>query len=101
MTTLHKYLAAAALAVMPLGALAQTNGSNSPYSRYGFGLLGDGGNAFNKGMAGTAYGMRNGTELNTKNPASYAAIDSLSFLFDVGVSLQNGNFSQNGTKTNA
>ena len=27
MTTLHKYLAAAALAVMPLGALAQTNGS--------------------------------------------------------------------------
>lgn len=66
MTTLHKYLAAAALAVMPLGALAQTNGSNSPYSRYGFGLLGDGGNAFNKGMAGTAYGMRNGTELNTK-----------------------------------
>lgn len=101
MTTLHKYLAAAALAVMPLTALAQTNGSNSPYSRYGFGLLGDGGNAFNKGMAGTAYGMRNGKELNTKNPASYAAIDSLSFLFDLGLSLQNGNFAQGGTKTNA
>ena len=25
-----------------------------------FGLLGDGGNAFNKGMSGTAYAMRNG-----------------------------------------
>ena len=101
MTTIHKYIATAALAVLPLCAAAQTNGSNSPYSRYGFGLLNDGGNAFNKGMSGTAYGMRNGTELNTKNPASYAAIDSLSFIFDLGVSLQNGNFSQSGTKINA
>lgn len=102
MTRLHKYMAAAALlAVMPLCAMAQTNGSNSPYSRYGMGLLSDGGNAFNKGMSGTAYGMRYGSELNTKNPASYAAIDSLSMLFDFGVSLQNGNFSQQGVKTNA
>lgn len=101
MTTIHKYIATAALAVLPLCAAAQTNGSNSPYSRYGFGLLNDGGNAFNKGMSGTAYGMRNGTELNTKNPASYAALDSLSFIFDLGISLQNGNFSQNGTKINA
>ncbi len=102
MTRLHKYMAAAALlTVMPLCAMAQTNGSNSPYSRYGMGLLSDGGNAFNKGMSGTAYGMRYGSELNTKNPASYAAIDSLSMLFDFGVSLQNGNFSQQGVKTNA
>ena len=102
MTRLHKYMTAAALlAVMPLCAMAQTNGSNSPYSRYGMGLLSDGGNAFNKGMSGTAYGMRYGSELNTKNPASYAAIDSLSMLFDFGVSLQNGNFSQQGVKTNA
>lgn len=101
MTTLHKFLATAVLAVLPLSIMAQTNGSNSPYSRYGFGLLGDGGNAFNKGMAGTAYGMHNGKELNTKNPASYAAIDSLTFLFDLGLSLQNGNFAQNDKKTNA
>lgn len=101
MTRFHKYMASAVLAVMPLCALAQTNGSNSPYSRYGLGLLSDGGNAFNKGMSGTAYGMRYGAELNTKNPASYAAIDSLSMLFDFGVSLQNGNFSQQGVKTNA
>lgn len=80
---------------------AQTNGSNSPYSRYGFGLLAEGGNAFNKGMAGTAYGMKNGTELNTLNPASYAAIDSLTFLFDFGLSLQNANIGMGGVKTNA
>ncbi len=94
-------LMAVAAAGVPAVMQAQTNGSNSPYSRYGFGLLSDGALGFNKGMAGLAYGMRNGTELNTKNPASYSAIDSLSFLFDVGLSLQNGNLEQNGTKVNA
>lgn len=88
-----------AIALVPV--CAQTNGSNSPYSRYGFGLLSDGGNAFNKGMAGTAYGMRNGAQLNSKNPASYSSIDSLTFLFDFGLTMQNANLSQGGTKTNA
>ncbi len=82
-------------------AQTQANGSNSPYSRYGFGLLSDRGQGFNKGMAGVAYGMRNGTQLNTKNPASYSAIDSLTFLFDVGFSMQNGNLEQGGKKVNA
>ena len=101
MTQLSSILAVTLLTAAALPAAAQTNGSNSPYSRYGFGLLSDGANAFNKGMAGTAYGMRNGTQLNTKNPASYAAIDSLAFLFDLGMSLQNANLSQGGVKTNA
>ncbi len=82
-------------------ALAQTNGSNSPYSRYGYGLLNDRVSGFNRGMSGLGYGMVNGAELNTKNPASYAHIDSLSFLFDIGVSLQNGNLESNGKKINA
>lgn len=101
MNRLFHIFVAAALTTASLSAFAQTNGSNSPYSRYGFGLLSDGGNAFNKGMAGTALGMRHSTELNTKNPASYSAIDSLSFIFDFGLSMQNGNFAQNGTKVNA
>ncbi len=84
-----------------LNAQTQTNGSNSPYSRYGFGLLSDRGQGFNKGMAGLSYGMRSGTQLNVKNPASYSAIDSLSFLFDIGFSMQNGNLEQNGEKANA
>lgn len=84
-----------------LAAAAQTNGSNSPYSRYGFGLLSDRAQGFNKGMSALSYGMRGGTELNVKNPASYSAIDSLSFIFDMGFSLQNGNLEQNGKKVNA
>ena len=84
-----------------LPATAQTNGSNTPYSRYGFGLLSDRAQGFNKGMGGVAYGMQDGKELNAKNPASYASIDSLSFLFDVGMALQNGNFKQGAMSTNA
>lgn len=84
-----------------LTATAQTNGSNSPYSRYGFGLLSDRGIGFNKGMSGLSYGMSNGKELNVSNPASYADIDSLSFLFDVGMSLQHGNLKQGSHKVNA
>lgn len=101
MNKLKLLLLPALLLLLTLSATAQTNGSNSPYSRYGFGLLGDGGNAFNKGMAGTAYGMRGGTEINAKNPASLSAVDSLTLLFDLGLSLQNGNFKQGSTSTNA
>ena len=80
---------------------AQTNGSNSPYSRYGFGLLNDGGQSFNKGMAGVGYSLAGGQLINGKNPASYAQIDSLTFLFDVGVSLQNANLKSNDRRVNA
>ena len=84
---------------MPL--CAQTNGSNSPYSRYGYGLLADRAQGFNKGMAGVSMGMRNGHQVNYKNPASYSAIDSLTLLFDVGATLQIANLESNTTKKNA
>jgi hypothetical protein len=81
--------------------LAQTTGSNSPYSRYGFGLLNDRAQSFNKGMSGLSYGMQNGAELNMKNPATYGSIDSLAFLFDLGMSIQNANLQQDGKRVNA
>ena len=79
---------------------ADDNGVNSPFSRYGMGLLSRQGQGFNTGMAGLAYGMRDGRELNFKNPASYTAIDSLTFLFDAGVTLQNGNFDAGNVSSN-
>lgn len=82
-------------------AAAAQSGSNSPYSRYGFGQLTDQGFGNNKAMGGIAYGLRNGLHINAANPASYSAVDSLTFLFDAGFSLQNGNFKENGIKTNA
>ena len=87
-------------AFIVLSAIAQ-NGSNSPYTRYGFGQLSDQGFGNNKAMGGIAYGLRNGFQINAANPASYSAVDSLTFLFDAGMSLQNTNFQEKGVKTNA
>ena len=47
---------AAAISLISLQANAQ-NGSNSPYSRYGFGTINDRAQGFNKGMAGVAQGF--------------------------------------------
>lgn len=77
---------------------AQTNGTNSSYSRFGMGLLSDPAQSYNRDMGGVALGLRSGKHVNTKNPASYAAIDSLTFLLDVGASLQRTQFSLNGNK---
>ncbi len=65
---------------------------NSPYSRYGLGNMADRSMGFNKGMAAVAQGMRNGQQINTANPASYAAVDSLTALFDLGFTTFNGNY---------
>jgi hypothetical protein len=77
------------------------NGTNSPYSRYGFGVMNDRSQGFNKGMAGVAQGFRDPTIVNFQNPASYSDVDSLTMLFDIGVSLENSNFKQGSLKTNA
>ena len=42
-----------------------------------------------------------GQQINTANPASYSAIDSLTALFDLGVSLYNGNYEMGNLKQNA
>ncbi len=69
-------------------ATAQTNGSNSSYSRFGMGLLGDQSQGRNRSMGGVSQGLRSGQNVNKLNPASYSAVDSLTFIFDVGMSLQ-------------
>lgn len=84
-----------------LPAAAQTNGTNSPYSRFGLGTLDDQSQGFNKGMSGLGIGLHAGNRVNMINPASYAQADSLTFIFDVGMSLQNGNFSDGSNSVNA
>lgn len=81
-------------------AIAQNN-TNSPYTRYGYGELSDQSFGNSKAMGGIAFGLRDGMQINPLNPASYTAIDSLTFLFEGGVSLQNMNINSNGVKLNA
>ncbi len=81
-------------------AIAQNN-TNSPYTRYGYGDLSDQSFGNSKAMGGIAFGLRDGAQINPLNPASYTAIDSLTFLFEGGVTLQNMNISGGGIKLNA
>ena len=93
-------LAVIMMAFTTLTATAQS-GTNSPYSQYGFGVLSDQTSGFNRGMNGLGIGFREHNQVNFLNPASYSAMDSLTFIFDVGVSGQLTNFSENGIKKNA
>lgn len=96
-------IAACALFVfclIPFRANAQS-GINSPYSRYGVGILSDQSTGDAKSMGGLGAGYRQTNSINIKNPASYSTVDTLTFIADLGFALQNGNYSENGVKVNA
>lgn len=78
-----KMLMAALVCMLP--ALAQN--VSTPYSMYGYGILGDRATSMQRQMGGVGYAMNSGRQINVMNPASYAAIDSLTFLFDMGADL--------------
>lgn len=59
---------------------------NSPYTRFGLGnLVENGMDPRISAMGGLYYGMQRNSLINTANPASYAAFDSVSFVFDAGI----------------
>ena len=97
---MKKILAAVLFAASVTPSFAQS-GTNSPYSQYGMGILSDQTSGFNRGMNGLGLGFREHNQVNYINPASYSSIDSLSFIFDVGISGQITNFSEGGVKKNA
>lgn len=76
-----------------LAAKAQAD-VDSPYSLFGVGQVKDKSmNVRLMGMGGLANAMYDIGMINTENPASYAKIDSLAFLFDVGFYFKSSNFS--------
>lgn len=77
------------LAVLLLSAIgvASAQNVNTPYSMYGYGILGDRATSMQTQMGGVGYAMQSGRQINVMNPASYACIDSLTFLFDMGVNV--------------
>lgn len=70
----------------------------SPYSMLGYGTLNDHISASQRSMGGIGYALRSKRQVNVKNPASYAAIDSMTFLFDIGANVGQLNLSQTGMK---
>ena len=106
MNDMRKKMCAALLCLLSVGAMGQTvsstsSGTNSPYSQYALGELVDPSGGVGKGMNGLGIAYRDHAQVNHLNPASYSAIDSLSFIFDLGLSGQISNFEEGNKRVNA
>ena len=93
-TPIIKYLMLVCLlACFGFEAVAQAD-ADSPYSLFGVGQVRDKSmNVRLKGMGGVANAMFGGGMINAENPATYAKIDSLAFLFDAGFYFKTSTFS--------
>ena len=67
-------------------SLAQ-NAISNPYSSIGIGVVNKNSNGILNGMSGTSYALQSPYYVNFRNPASYAAYDSLSFVADAAASI--------------
>ncbi len=86
MKILRYFLLTIMVATCSLIAIAQAN-TTSPYSMFGYGILNDYATSAQRAMGGVGYAMNGGRQINVMNPASYAAIDSLTFLWDAGIDI--------------
>lgn len=87
MLKINKVIIISLFILSQLSLVAQNN-TNSPYTRYGFGELADRSFGAGRAMGGIGYGLRSPKQINPLNPASYNSMDSLTFLFDLGVAAQ-------------
>lgn len=95
-------LLAGAVSLTAFGqASSSHSGTNSPYSQFGLGELSEQAGGVGRGMNGLGIAYREHNQVNHLNPASYSSLDSLSFIFDVGMSGQLTNFEENGKRLNA
>ena len=84
------------LIICGFSGFAQNNNTTSPFSRYGLGDLNPYGYGRTAAMGGASLGSRHSVQINSANPASYNANDSLSFIFDFGI---DGTYSKYKTAT--
>jgi len=90
------FLSAILLCAIPVTAQVNTG---SPYSRFGLGELSKPGFAYNLALGGTGIGLRTNNQINYMNPASYSAIDTMSFLFDFGLQGSQTTYIQNSLES--
>ena len=96
MRKITSILVVSALAVSSLSA---QNNTSSPYTRYGYGELIEPGFGYSKAMGGLSAGIRNSNHINSANPASFTAIDSLGFRFEFGASIKCSKYTDNNNTT--
>lgn len=98
--TAKRFLPLITFFTIAIATFAQQVGSNSPYGRYGYGLLSNQSFGASEAMGGISYGLRRSQQVNPGNPASYSKLDSLTFIFDIGVSGHYESFSDGLNKQN-
>jgi len=70
-----------------LSPLSAQNMTSSPYSRYAYGDLNENVPTAYRAMGGVGIGMRSNRAINSAQPASFTACDSLTFMFDLAASV--------------
>ena len=96
----NKFFLIIVIAIIFIQTTVSQNNTNSPYTRFGFGQLHDNTSGEQRGMGGIAVGARSKQRINTVNPASYSASDSLTFMFDFGVSTLGSRFTDDASHRN-
>ena len=89
--SMKKIFTSIAILLFTLGAWGQNN-MGTPYSKFGVGLLPDNYGAYT-GMGGVSAAMRDNYYINSLNPASYTALDSMRFYSQMGVTREYVDFS--------
>ena len=72
------------------------NNTSSPYSYYGLGELNQTVNGISTALGGTTLALRDPSGINTENPAALANLDSLKFVFNVGLTSKFTKINQTG-----
>ncbi len=88
-------------ALLTMQIVSSQTQSNSPYTRFGYGGLANICPTELKGMGGVSIANHSKQIINSLNPASYASVDSMTFMFDIGASFKMSRFSDkiNSNKT--
>jgi hypothetical protein len=95
---------ATAILLLPSMSKAQDKNSastSSPYSRYGIGTLNGYSSGRSAAMGGIGIGTRYGFQINTGNPASYTAVDTMTFLMEFGVNSKHTMYESDNKKNGA
>ena len=90
---LHKTLLFVAIILMSISGVFAQSDVSSPYSRFGLGTMSNNRpNTIIQGMGGICNALDGKYLLNSSNPASYAELDSLTFLLDAGFYMKSATY---------
>lgn len=87
------------LVFMGMSAFSQHN-TTSPYSRFGIGDLVGAGKGRSVAMGGAGIALSTPYTLNNLNPASYGVLDSMSFIYEIGLNAHLTNYKTSSGKHN-